>query len=461
LIFSLGEVFWQPKQKHSSFKGEEGMHILPFSNEQVKSRGTLVTGRRVRMAPGVLVQLEPFKCELPKRPRARKATYLTVKPGALCWRNEDLKRETQSATTHHIFDDLYAAERACMAIAFGYGVRPSAEGSELQNLQQFIVNMRESVLTTLAYHVLDDAEKNATRSYIAALALSQQGKRNVRKVTARERLAEMYAMLTQLELEGRGTRTVNRSTIAIHGGAAIRHTQQRMDDAREIYLHIDRRAVLVHEYIVRVIALYKEFWQFLGFPPDFGPEAPKPKLFKPGREREAFQFMVRSLTLYRDAFSKIDVRPFRRNAAHLVEDIDELLVLCKKQEPEGVLDLMHRAAQGTLMIFGLHRLHTEVLTPLSFLFDDLRRRERRDRSGQARGKRTRFIPKRELAPEAFGKIQAAMATMPERFARCTDRGFKKPVMDDVRVLLQKTLDHMAADEWLKAKRTLLKITKIL
>ena len=434
--------------------------------QTVRIQGVDVALKVEVLAPGDGILLEYKKIPIMNskgKPTDKKRELL---PGQIIRSNAKLRQDTHGQTECMVYQDIYSLARAGLEIVKRYGIRahsPLTEVAEIQALKAKAINY-VSYLVYLG-RILPEERGYALNTILQAIA-DYGSKRAPRKVVARERLI-------------RGTQTTDtlgRNNPAAAGmsiGAAIGHLDERLKDIKWISRNIDLRTVepmnLIHDHMRK----YWELWIANSNDPrlkyndpehcktlhlEIAPDAPEvSKMLLPlmlSQDSGYRACAIRQLLSFREAFEQMNELPFRRSAAHTIQDIDLLILCIKGGLTEETQKFSLRMHQGIRWIFASHVLQMNIILPLSALLNDLQFAARKE---HARG----FIPRRVLAPEKFQRIEDKLADFETRFERASNIGLDNSVKPRLVIFLREIRDYIAQDNWLKAYEALKAMASIL
>lgn len=421
----------------------------------VRNRGLRLRAKALILPSRDLVQIPPVTVP----PNAERAKPLVVPAGAIWRPNGQLAKDTNGQSTHARYDDLYDLLRGGRHVVRRYGASSSVPASETAEVAEDIATARAFVRFVLAMGVYLPDEKRAFLRIQAELVGRYVPKRNERKVTARERF--MRGMIMK-DATGRE----NRPAAAMVSGAGIGHLLTRVQDIRRISTCIDRRTVCVFGYIEEHLELYKELWAALstsrrsvdrGMFQRYLDACDDPRAH---RAEAALRATERLLIEFRTAFRTIVARPFCRNARRTVRDLDRAIAYCRAGDRARLRFELERIRRGIRWTFVLHALQAEVLSPLSYLMEQLVREERK-RMRDAGLPRGRVSIRREMSPDRFAAIEKSLVSFLHRLEKCSDQGLAAPVKDNVDVWASLAKQAMSEDAWFEAKALLLRAAKLL
>lgn len=409
------------------------MEHLTTSVQTVRSHGVALRLPMARLPSRDLVQLRPAVMRVVNG----KTTEVHLPMGTIWRRNWEHERETKGESTHAHYDDLYDLLRSGRHVTLGYGLgtpERTTLPSEASSIREDIVMARAYVRFVLTMGVYEPAERTTFMRVQSELVSSYWAKRNVSKVTARERFARGLILKDSL-----GRR--NPSAAAWVTGAGISHLLARMSTMKILSTAIDRKTVYVYEYIREHIELYTELWGCLR-----------------GSSRLTPAAMERLLLEFRSAFSAITARPFCRNASHTRRDLDEALRLVCAKDRAGLVHQITRIRMGIRWMFALDYLQTQVITPYVFMLERLRGMEAKRL--RAEGKKTRrIVIAREMAPDSFKEVESRLEVFITKLGKCSDVDLKTKVKDAVEAIAKDALLALQAGDWRIAKKRLLACAK--
>lgn len=421
------------------------MHQATAENVTIKNRGGYVRAKMIRLPSSDLLQTVPAILTTGNvRPKTLEI------PAGTFWRpNRELERETEGGTSHARYGDIYDLLRAGHHVVHRYGADEPRKGSETSEIREDVATARTFVRFLLAMRMYEPDEKLGLYRIHAELVRRYGPKRNEHKMTARERFMRGIVMTDRL---GRH----NPPAAAMVEGSGIGHLLQRLDDVRWISSAIDRRTVHVWGSVEEHLDLYHEQWQALSPGVNGRGRGDILRMVAASPDRHTVSALDRLLREFRDAFAAVTANPYRRNAEHTRDDLEEAILLCREWKTARLLDVLARVRRGIRWVFALHALQTEVIAPFSYLRDELDRERRRGN----KGKRLLDVP-RDSAPERFAATEAALEDFLRRLDKCSDERLVRPVKAEVERLASFAREAMRKDSWLEGKKFLLQAAKLL
>jgi len=427
--------------------------------ETVKNGGGTLTCDMAVFPWGDLMMLK--NAAMP-RPGKRGIHEVMVKAGGIWVCNWELQKRSKGKSTHVYYDNLYDRLRA------GEHIKRTEQAEE-RIMCDFIREQRDfsrMLIDMRAFTPEEQAERlRFQRERIERLMAA----RDDQKVEARKLMAEAA------ELEDAAGRR-NPLAMGFKSGAAIDRCLKRRQNANNIWSHEVWRTRQVSLLIAYHLDLYGELWDALSMRSHVTQGADQVRIFKENafiendtssllaetRGLPGLQAASRRLLEYRDIFLAIKARPFRKNAAHVAEELKEAAELCSKGDREKLRTLLRKIRRGLRWIFALDSLQMEVILPLSLLLEQLTksRKRRRDEYGMFSPGRA-SIP-RSAAPELFSKIEQSLLDLRTKIrVKCNDDDLATKVKDRVELYLGTAQDYLTTDEWQLAKYNLLQAARCL
>ncbi len=378
-------------------------------------------------------------------------------PGAIFRPNRQLAKRTKDASTHIIYEDLYAAERGAKHAVVNYGARTKGKYTEIEDLETTVKTLREYVLFLLAQgphfeHVLRDL----------SLGMDQLIAEYSWKIDDFKKKATVDMIRGLLERDSLGRRNPSASAMAM--GGAIWNLLEREEAVQWLDMHMDMRAVQTERLIAAHISLYQKLWDLIG-----KDSAIKALVESRYDETRPTRFKISQI---HDQMQNVRLRPFVKNAKHTVHDMAEVLDLLSRtthypHEEQKRIDALKRLKEGVRWVFVLDALQRGIIFPLSYLIDDLLRAERAKRKRTGQKDKPRYVPiSSKMAPEKFADLSERIYEFREKLKKCVDeiegeKILEHPVKDAVLALLGLAQVHLAEDDWRKVKTDLDAIAQIL
>ncbi len=432
------------------------MQHLPQGFQTVKNRGVRLR-TAVRVIPSNdLLQERTITVKITNgKPRS------FVIPAGTLWRsNRAHAKETNGVSTHARYDDLYDLLRSGRHAVHQYAAHESSGVGETAEIREDVETARAFVRYVLAAGVVEAEEKAVFEKMQTQLVADYVAKRNDDKRTARVQFVRGMVMT---DATGRN----NPPAAAMVSGAGIGHLLKRLAEIPKISTCMDRRTVQVYAYIQSHMDLYRELWEDLRV----GTKPRSQGLFQrweiaaasdARRSRSILRSMLQRLREYRMAFDAIKARPFCKNAAHTVRDLDAAIAACEAGDLKGLRTTLAKVRRGIRWVFVMDALQVEVIGRLSYLLNRLGREETKRRRGIPRDKRSRFIRiTRDMAPDDFAAVEAALTSFLHRLDSCSDQLLDRPVKADVERLVREAEGAMRVDDWRLAKKRLIAAAKYL
>ncbi|MHB8830777.1 MAG: hypothetical protein ACYC44_01535 [Patescibacteria group bacterium] len=177
------------------------------------------------------------------------------------------------------------------------------------------------------------------------------------------------------------------------------------------------------------------------------------------RDRRRWPYLAQELEWHLPFFKGMKALPFRRNATHVVDDMQQALEAIQQNKARSLVDALLKLREGIRWFFALDHLEMQVIAPLSLLAYDL---ELRSAASLPLGaEKPKFVPKRAMASRDFRQIVCQYSKFAEFVELFDDGILKHSRQDDVLTSTQFATKAMKDDDWLAAKEHLLSITDIL
>jgi len=411
---------------------------------------------------GDLVQLEDGWLVFPQG--GKKHRFV---PRGTIWVFNREKAGEKAGTTHLRYDSLYERQRADRHAVSNYGTRtrdPATEKSELERDIALLRGFSEYVLY-MRRHLPEQWQEMLARQ--EEIASRYEPKRAAPKVDAQE-----YMARSADPLDSRGQ--PNPFKNAMESGTAIGNIMIRLEDIPRIARCLDRRSGGVFNLITWHLQQFWDLWRFLE-PGARCPQRLARVMASSDRipdwrallKARDFQAIQRALVARQIPIASMHIRPFCRNAAHTVADLDEAIVRCRAQDAKGLVMLLKRIKEGIRFIFVLDFLQMDIIGPLSDLLERLRRQVRAGLIPRLTDEQGKLVIRRELAPDRFAALQARIDSFEQRLAKCDDTGLKRrsPKSQGLKSKIQDGLvqvrSHITADDWNSVKRGLDEIADML
>jgi hypothetical protein len=285
------------------------------------------------------------------------------------------------------------------------------------------------------------------------------------KVAARE-----FMERSLQETDALGRRNPMRNAM-LSGGATGRFMKRRTN-AREIRDFEAWRSKQVARLIADHLELYRKLWSVLSMSktasllPDANRILDKSawlkkdanSLFNVYHNPQGWQMAEQTFREQREAFAAIRIRPFRKNAAHVVRELERAMALCRTNGIDELLMLLRNIRRGTRWVFALDALQMEVIRPFSLLRHAIRRKRVRGADGTfVKGPR---ILRHGDAPQLFNQVETSLSTIRGKIEeRCRDKDLARPIKKRVTLYLDTAQQALEQEEWMLAKRCLLQAAR--
>ena len=406
---------------------------------------------------GDLVLLQKAFLIFPEGDRTHELYY----PGTIFRHNRKKGKKSQGKTTHLIYCDAYEAFRGSEHAVHSYGTRSKKRATETGDLTYDVKAWREYV--TLLFklgphfrHVLD-----GLLAGMHELTSSYKYKTDEVKQMALQDMRRALQIKDSL-----GRENIPASAFAV--GGAISRLLERQENIQWLSMHMDQRSLQMSRVIEEHMKLYYDLWN---------------SFCSPTAVRQAIaNWPIMSLRLprLRDALSACIILPYRKNAYHTVQDIEDILAIDVRRLDSSIIEpKLKKLQQGIRWMFVLHALQMEIIFPLSYLIDRLLREERlRRRQTKKKGYialptslaqdefldlAARLFMDKELIIDGKTVVLPKLATQSfeQRLAKCSDEDLAHPVKGEILELLVLAKQHIANDDWRQVKKDLDAIAEIL
>ncbi|MFZ6015618.1 MAG: hypothetical protein ACOYUZ_04685 [Patescibacteria group bacterium] len=415
---------------------------------KVKNKGGIVQGPMQLMPWGDLILLEYRTLYFPDGSRQSER----LPPGTILRPNRKLAGEKNPQTTHIVYHDAYEAERGAKHAVRRYGIRGQEAITEAGDLNFTKKALREYVVFLLRQgphleHVLRDL----------FTAMMKLAKRYGWMIDEDKKKAAEQMLRGLIEKDSLGRK--NLPAAAMSMGGAIWHLLEREEAIQWLSMRMDQKAVQTERLIAEHMELYQQLWDMVG------KDTAIAELTRlPHHETQQRRLKMR---LLHGQLEAVRLRPFIKNARHTVRDIGEILDVISHpafaSNQERKAKPLYRLREGIRWVFVLNALQREIIFPLSFLLDDLERKDRLRRRGTDE-KPTKIVT--AMAPDKFADLDERLQRFEQRLDKCQDeiKGEKvlgHPVKDEVLGFLELTKAHLAEDDWRVVKNDLDTIAGIL
>ncbi|MBE7525440.1 hypothetical protein HS096_03585 [candidate division WWE3 bacterium] len=384
--------------------------------------------------------------------------------GTVFVRNRELKKRTDNRVEYMAYEyGLYEAYRAGCHIDHQSGQLPTVRDGELQEIYDDIRTARAYVRAMLSAGALTAEDAVAFKTTLQHLTRLLNAKRNPWKQGAE---THFLRALRQKDKLGR----MNIPAAAMAGGGGIGNLLKREDEVRSILRVVSARTVRVFRVIQHIKTVYEELRGLLGR------RGLLRLIAAPHAGTGAMKRTIDILNEQARRFDAILETPFRMNARFTAEDLREASRIAfriaaaerrphgmkhkiastgqerdgaaMRQELNGIYD---RLQKGIAWIFAQYALELEIISPLSFLMESLRRSERYRRRSHGSGGRKWLVMTHALAPEAFDVMLRRMREYRDKVATMDDRTLRYPVQDTLLSKLDAAIAAAREDDWMLAK----------
>ncbi len=439
---------------------------------QIHYKGATFEALMGCLKSGILVQLERRTITIAngKEPR------IEIARGSVWVPNRDLARTTDGGTEYNLYPDAYAALRGCLHTMDRYGIDSERPATESAELEEMVLMARGLAKAMLQKAKLDPSIRAANEAAQKDLGTTLLKKRDDNKQMAGYRFKRALRVAAADRL---GRPNPSGAAMGIYAGAE--YLEKRQSEIEKIDDRIEARVSILMKFIDYHLSAYDALWSELDGEPRpqthgaiwqhfvviAAGATPNAVPFAKERAAEELQKLCDRLLAHQSAFRRMQVAPFRRNASHLVRDLD---VILNKLLPHAthtdafVSELQERLEtieRGILWVYELNLLHFELLAPLSFHLE----RSRADWQ-----KRMRALPTDAAIPfeteiahaPCFDFVMPELAALDARIThKCSDKNLRKPVKTKVQRLISAALHAAEAKQWLTVKERLKGITMIL
>jgi hypothetical protein len=435
------------------------MLYFEVRNETVKNGGGSLTCDMAVLPWGDLMMLK--NAALP-RPGKRGTHESLVKAGSIWVSNQDLRQRTRGDSTHALYDNLYDRFRAGEHIQ-------RMEEADARGMQQFIREQRDFsrlLIDMRAFTPEEHAERLAFQeARISRLLLVRDGN----KVEARTLMSEALKLQ---DVTGRR----NPLAMGFKSGAAIDRCQKRRQRAVDLWSREVWRTRQVSLLIAYYMDLYGELWDALSMRSRFSESAGQVRIFSENayienndasllaetRGRDGLMAASRRLLEYHEIFAAIQLRPFRKNAAHVARELKEAALLCQRAERERLRTVLRKLRRGIRWVFALDSLQMDVIRPLSLLLDQLKPARRRERGPDGTFLPGRSKIGRENAPLLFAEVEDKLRDLRSKVRlKCNDDDLETKIKERVEIYLGTAQEYLMTDDWHQAKHNLLQAARCL
>ncbi len=396
------------------------------------------------------------------RPK-RKTQEVKIKAGSIWRPNAELKKNTQGDSTHANYDDVYLVQAA------GEHVKLT-EQAEIDEMRKRISELTDFSQIMLDYRAFSVEELTTVFDAQTVSFLSLAAVRNEDKVEARDKMAETLDVTDSL---GRK----NPMAKAMRSGAANARFRRRRQSAMDIRNYEIVRTKCVSDMIQDHLDLYMRLWSALSmralkeqvddvsqvFDKSAGINGDTDSLLSELRGLDGLKAAEQRLRTFRDSFASIKIRPFCKNAAHVVRGLGEAIKFCQEGDRANLNTRLRKLRRGIRWIFALDELQMKVILPFSILLDKLRRIIKRERSENGTFVKGPIVIPRKAAPDLFKVLESELLLVRTKIRdKCRDGDFQeRHIKEDVEMYLGTAQDTMAADDWQLAKNCLLRAARCL
>lgn len=375
---------------------------------QMKSKGKLVTGSRLRFSWGDEVQLE--SCATADR--------------GMIWRpNLALAERTNGETTHQRYADVYRLLRAGLHIRDQYGARHSDESSEMGQVTSDIEQARRVVGVILDLHACSASERAMYLDLQRELALRYATKLDQEKLTSAERFMRALTAFEALMRPETERPKLSSSQVGMIAGSGIHHLQVRLKTLESIARQMDYRTGRVYGLIQSCMALYRGVWSILR----------EPSFHLKSVERRIS--LSAQLRTFCRAAHAIRFRPFEANARCVLISCTVIEDALVNGDDAAALSALNALRQEIRWIFVLDAIQREIVIPMSQALEYQGRllKSRRDRANLIESDRLRF--------------RQCLETMPKRLIACSDTDEAKPVKAAIGQQLAMSIARFDTQDW--------------
>ncbi|MBI5654745.1 hypothetical protein HZC53_03790 [Candidatus Uhrbacteria bacterium] len=405
---------------------------------------------------GDLLMLEKQPMLRPKR----KTQDAKIKAGSFWRPNRELEDRTDGDATHAHHDDAYLLQAAGEHVIL-------TEEFEVEEMRQRIAEAADFSTIMLDYRAMSIQELTDSLESQAARVESLSAVRDGEKVAAREMMAETLDLTDS-------TGKINPMAKAMQSGGANGRFRKRLKNAQAIRNREMVRTKQVSDMIVEHLHQYSLLWSMLSMRAT--PEKPGgPEqvfdtsaslssgfecLLSETRGNEGLEAAESRLKRFLEVFSSIRIRPFCKNAAHVVRELKSAIRLCREANRAGLMSLLRKLRRGIRWIFALDDLQMKVILPLSILLERLRRLIKRERGKNGTFTKGPIVITRAAAPLLFGKIEDELKLIRQKVReKCRDDELRRSIKEDVEMYLGTAQAALKKDDWQMAKSNLLRAAR--
>ncbi len=421
------------------------MFVYKLLEQTVKNGGGTLACPMGRFAWGDLTMLKSEPMQRPKRKREDSL----IKAGSF-WRPNSLRRQkSHGQSTHAHYDDAYL-----LMLSGEHVIR--GEGSEILNMRQSILEQQDFSRLLLDLGAFTQAEQIAkfeeqSRRFEELLQVSDED-----KIAARKMIAGSMEIKDSLDRNNPASR-------AMKSGGAVGRFMRRLGSAQDIQDFEEWRTRKVAQLIAEHLELYKSLWAALKmrvgtpalvdvsqiFDQSSGLDNDFECLISESRGPEGLRAAERLLAEFHSSFAAIQIRPFCKNAAHVVRELKLAGEMCQKAERAELKSLLRKIRRGIRWMFALDALQMQVIRPLSLLHEDLYSLCQRERNGDGTYVKGSGLVLRSAAPQLFAKVEEGLEAVREKIrTKCRNKDLDNPIIKErVEGYLGTAQASLARDDW--------------
>lgn len=384
----------------------------------------------------------------------------SFKSGTVFIRNREMKK--RFGVEYAAYPDLYRAYERCVYIERNSGIKPAQIGGEVQQIQEWIEQVRTYVRSQLSSKEIPEAMRSAYEELQEELIRILDTKIDAYKVEAQARFRRGLVKVDSL-----GRRNIPAAMFV--SGSGIGELLKRVIAIRRLLGYVVGTGDCLYALIQDHMDAYRTLRGLLS--PFVRPKGLLITLLDPKSGPGAMKRTMEILNEQNVLFGRMLDEPFRTNAQLTAKDLQQAVRLAfdiekyrrrcpmNRDEEDNLKSLLAirrgqlenqytKIRQGIAWVFARFRLEIEVITPLRLLIEDIRRAERKRR--EETGERGPITISRALAPAQFDATHNALLGFNERILRSNEELLEHPVKEVVQEHVDMALACMKDDEWREA-----------